>query len=193
MLGAPGRWTGLCALGLVLFALCDPTQLPVGCGGSAPLRPHPGLDGKTGPAERWNVELNTLLPVAHAAATLFMTGVIWFVQIVHYPLFGRVGAAEFPAYEREHARRTGRVVGPAMFVELLLALALAARGGVLAWTGLALLGVIWASTAFVQVPLHRRLERGTDTAAQQRLVRTNWIRTAAWTGRAVIATVIAAP
>ncbi|MFM7749342.1 MAG: hypothetical protein ACKOTF_15395 [Opitutaceae bacterium] len=138
------------------------------------------------------MELNTLLPVAHAAATLFMTGVIWFVQIVHYPLFGRVGVAEFPAYEREHARRTGWVVGPAMVVELLLALALAARGGVLAWAGLALLGVIWASTAFVQVPLHRRLERGADTAARRRLVRTNWIRTAAWTARAVIATVIAA-
>ena len=138
------------------------------------------------------MELNTLLPVAHAAATLFMTGVIWFVQVVHYPLFGRVGAAEFRAYEREHARRTGWVVGPAMVVELLLALALAARGGVLAWAGLALLGVIWASTAFVQVPLHRRLERGADTAARRRLVRTNWIRTAAWTARAVIATVVAA-
>ncbi|MFM8334681.1 MAG: hypothetical protein ACKODK_03905 [Opitutaceae bacterium] len=139
------------------------------------------------------MEPDTLLPLAHAAATLFMTGVIWFVQIVHYPLFGRVGAAEFPAFEREHARRTGRVVGPAMVVELLLALALAARGGVLAWAGLALLGVIWASTAFVQVPLHRRLEQGADVAAQRRLVRTNWIRTAAWTARAVIAIVIAAP
>ena len=139
------------------------------------------------------VEPHTLLPVAHAAATLFMTGVIWFVQIVHYPLFGRVGAAEFPAYEREHARRTGRVVGPAMVVELLLALALTTRGGALVWAGLALLGVIWASTAFVQVPLHRRLERGADVAAQRRLVRTNWIRTAAWTARDVIAIVIAAP
>ena len=136
--------------------------------------------------------MNTLLPVAHAAATLFMTGVIWFVQIVHYPLFGRVGAAEFLVYEREHARRTGWVVGPAMVVELLFALALAAQGGGLAWAGLALLGVIWASTAFVQVPLHRRLERTADAAAQRRLVRTNWIRTAAWTARAVIATAIAA-
>ena len=153
----------------------------------------PVLTERRAPPTTWNVEPNTLLPFAHAAATLFMTGVIWFVQIVHYPLFGRVGAAEFPAFEREHARRTGRVVGPAMVVELLLALALAARGGVLAWAGLALLGVIWASTAFVQVPLHRRLERGADVAAQRRLVRTNWIRTAAWTARAVIAIVIAAP
>ena len=153
----------------------------------------PVLTERRAPPTTWNVDLNALLPIAHAAAALFMTGVIWFVQIVHYPLFGRVGAANFRAYEREHARRTGWVVGPAMVVELLLALALAARGGLLAWAGLALLAVIWTSTALVQVPLHRRLERGADVAAQRRLVRTNWIRTAAWTARAVIAIVIAAP
>jgi hypothetical protein len=193
ILGAPGRWTGLCELGLVLRALCDPTQLPVGQSGYARLRPHPGLDDQTGPADRWDVELNTLLPVAHAAATLFMAGLIWFVQIVHYPLFGRVGAAESAAYGREHARRTGWVAGPAMLVELVLALALAARGGALAWAGLALLGVIWASTALVQVPLHRRLAAGPDPAARLQLVRTNWIRTAAWTARAVLASAAAVP
>ena len=149
------------------------------------------LDARGVRADRCPVEPPALLPLAHAAATLFMTGVIWFVQVVHYPLFGRVGAAEFAAYEREHARRTGWVVGPAMLIELALALALAARGGVLAWTGLALLAVIWISTAFVQVPLHRRLERGADPAAQRRLVGTNWIRTTAWTARAAVAAALA--
>ena len=36
-----------------------------------------------------------VLVVAHAAATLFMVGVIWFVQVVHYPLMARVSASEF--------------------------------------------------------------------------------------------------
>ncbi|MFY0528690.1 hypothetical protein ACN28I_37835 [Archangium gephyra] len=31
-----------------------------------------------------------LVLLAHAAATLFMVGLIWFVQVVHYPLFSRV-------------------------------------------------------------------------------------------------------
>lgn len=39
-----------------------------------------------------------------------MTGVIWFVQIAHYPLFSRVGQPGFSEYEREHARRTSRVI-----------------------------------------------------------------------------------
>ncbi len=40
--------------------------------------------------------------LAHITATLYMTGLIWFVQIVHYPLFARVGNAEFSAYEQRH-------------------------------------------------------------------------------------------
>ncbi|MCK6525129.1 hypothetical protein L6R49_27300, partial [Myxococcota bacterium] len=34
---------------------------------------------------------STLLLLIHAAATWFMVGLIWFVQIVHYPLFSAVG------------------------------------------------------------------------------------------------------
>lgn len=31
-------------------------------------------------------EIIKWLLVAHVVATLFMTGLIWFVQVVHYPL-----------------------------------------------------------------------------------------------------------
>jgi hypothetical protein len=133
-----------------------------------------------------------LVAPAHAGATVFMTGLIWFVQIVHYPLLRRLPASEVAPYAQEHARRTGWVVGPVMLAELGLALALAARGGTPAWIGLALLGVIWTSTASLQVPLHRRLALGHDPAAIERLVRTNWLRTAAWTLRAPLALAMAA-
>ena len=129
-----------------------------------------------------------LLPIVHAAATLFMCGLIWFVQVVHYPLFSRVGHDAFPEYERRHVRWTGFVVGGPMIVELIAAAALAAvDGGVLAWLGLAMLGVIWLSTWRWQVPAHRALGHGFDAVAHRRLVRTNWVRTIAWSLRAPIA------
>ncbi|MEY3608133.1 MAG: hypothetical protein RLZZ447_921 [Verrucomicrobiota bacterium] len=137
------------------------------------------------------MDASALLAPAHAAATLFMAGLIWFVQIVHYPLFRRLGATDAAAYAREHAQRTGWVVGPVMLMELALALLLAARGGPAAWLALALLGVIWASTAWIQVPLHRRLAVTPDPAAVDRLIRTNWIRTGAWTLRAPLAVALA--
>ena len=126
----------------------------------------------------------------HALATLAMTGLIWFVQLVHYPLMARVGADHFRRYEHEHTRRTTRIVAPLMFAELgsagwILAAGAAPRG--LAVAGVLLLAAIWGSTFLVQVPLHARLGRGFDARAHARLVTTNWARTAMWSARAAVA------
>jgi len=128
----------------------------------------------------------------NAAATLFMTGLIWFVQIVHYPLFGAVGSDAFRQYEARHADLTTLVVVGPMVTELVSAGLLVWRRPPLlaaweAWLGLALVGTIWASTALLQVPRHDALARGFDRSAQLGLVTTNWLRTTAWTVRSVLA------
>jgi hypothetical protein len=133
-----------------------------------------------------------LLLVLHAAATLAMTGLIWFVQLVHYPLFACVDRRGFVEFERLHQARTTWVVAPLMLTELATALALvrtppAADWAPWTWTGLGLVGFLWLTTALVQVPLHRRLDRGWDAEAHRALVRSNWLRTAAWTVRGVLA------
>jgi len=133
-----------------------------------------------------------LVASLHCVATLFMVGVIMFVQVVHYPLMRVVGSERFVEYERLHTSRTGWVVIPPMLVELGSAvwLALATRGSPgsgPAVVGLFLLGVIWASTAALQAPAHGRLVRGFDAASHQWLVRTNWIRTVAWLARVPVA------
>jgi hypothetical protein len=121
-----------------------------------------------------------------------MAGLIWFVQVVHYPLFAAVGSADFGAYHRAHARLTTMVVGPLMLTEAATCLWLAQRrpsglSPVLLWTAVALLAVVWGATMFVSVPRHNLLAAGYDGAAQASLVSTNWIRTAAWTTRAAVA------
>jgi len=133
----------------------------------------------------------TLL-IVHTAATLAMWGVILMVQLVHYPLFRLVGEERYAEYQAEHMRRITWIVAPLMTTELVTAGLLvwtppAAVPGGLAWAGLALVLFIWATTGLVQVPLHRRLTDGFEAAAHGRLVRTNWLRTAAWTLRAGLA------
>ena len=131
----------------------------------------------------------SLLLLAHAAATWFMVGVIWFVQVVHYPLFGQVGSREFAGWQAANVRRTTFVVGPAMGVEAASALGLPfVLPGWIPWSGLGLLALCWASTAFLQVPCHARLERSFDPATGHRLVTSNWVRTVAWTARGLLAT-----
>ncbi|HEY3442163.1 MAG TPA: hypothetical protein VGK29_15495 [Paludibaculum sp.] len=128
------------------------------------------------------------LLAAHAGATLFMVGLIWFVQMVHYPLFGLVGTGAFAGYERAHTGLTTLVVGPPMLVELVCAVLIllwrpASWPLWAAWLGLALVAVIWASTLFVQVPRHGELAAGFASGSHRSLVATNWIRTVAWTLR----------
>lgn len=120
-----------------------------------------------------------------------MTGLIWFVQIVHYPMFKHVGAEAFRNYEHLHQRLTTWVVAPPMLTELLSALLLLFWGPIrfpmyAAVIGLALLLLIWLSTAFVQVPKHRSLSNAYDAGVIDTLVLSNWIRTILWSVRAIM-------
>ena len=129
----------------------------------------------------------TLLLIQYTATAL-MTGIICFVQIVHYPLFARIPSDGFTQYEQAHTVRTSWVVAPLMILELATAAALpllrvpvAATHAYLAALGC--LFLIWASTFLIQVPLHGILEKYADTKAMRKLVTTNWIRTILWTVR----------
>ena len=132
-----------------------------------------------------------MLLLANLAATLFMTGLVWFVQIVHYPLYARVGNSEFVSYEKAHMKLTTYVVFPPMLIELATSIALlvyspARISASLLWIAAALTGIVWVSTLALQIPQHAALSGGYDAAAQQQLVSGNWVRTAAWTLRSGI-------
>lgn len=132
-----------------------------------------------------------LLLLVHIGATLFMVGLIWFVQIVHYPLFGGVGEEKFVAYAEAHSRLTSWVVGPPMLLEASTTVALlffrpAKIPAWAAWVGLILLAAIWLSTSFLQVPRHTALGEGFNVSAHEFLVISNWIRTFGWSARGLL-------
>ena len=134
---------------------------------------------------------SALFLLLNAASTLFMTGLIWFVQIVHYPLFGYVGLESYAAYANQHTRRTTWVVGLPMLLELATSVWLVVAPPpniplAALWGGLMLTGVLWLSTLLLQIPRHNALGNGFDAAVHRALVSTNWIRTIAWSLRTVL-------
>ncbi len=134
-----------------------------------------------------------ILLIAQAVASGMMAGIIWFVQVVHYPLFAAVTGPHDAEYARENQARTSLVVLPPMLVEAVAASWIAAwpPGGIgrgPALVGLALVGFAWLSTLAVQMPLHARLAReGHTPAIVAALVWSNWPRTLVWTARAILA------
>jgi len=131
----------------------------------------------------------------HAAATLLMTGLDWFVHAVHYPMLAAVaknGDGAYRDYHREHLRRTALVIPPIMLLELATAAALVLLPSEqihrpLAWLGLALLAVVWLTTFAGAVPQHTKLGRGFDTVAHRRLMAFDLARVLTWTARSAVA------
>ena len=136
-------------------------------------------------------ELMEIAFLAQVGATMAMVGIIWFAQIVHYPLFTKVDPGSFIPYQDFNLRRTVMIVVPLQLVEMGTALLLVWKtpAGLLplqVWSNLILILLIWCSTSFLQVPRHYRLTRGFDAEGINFLIKTNWIRTIGWSFRCVI-------
>jgi hypothetical protein len=108
-----------------------------------------------------------------------------FTEANLYTAIENVGRSEFISCHERHLALITWVVGPLMLVEigsagLLLHLGERSLGFVVSLIPLA---VVWASTGFLQIPLHQKLTQGDDIATLDGLVSTNMWRTFAWTLR----------
>jgi hypothetical protein len=118
-------------------------------------------------------------------------GQIWFVQIVVYPLFAKVGTAEYIGYHRFYTSRIPLVVILPGFASFLLPIPLAFFGPeVPAWMTAAniAMGIVGLLvTVLLEIPRHGRLEKGgKDDAVINELIRYNWPRTASITSQAAV-------
>ncbi len=126
----------------------------------------------------------------HSALTWFMVGIIWFTQVVHYPLYRKVKDG-FASYERSYLRRTIWLMGPVMILEVLTALFLIGLSPTALFTKLAainfvLLIIIWLSTCIFQVQQHQKLSVHYSKKIHHLLLSTNWIRTVLWSARGLL-------
>ena len=131
------------------------------------------------------------LLIAHFLAAVVMTAVIWFVQLVQYPLLAWIGPEGFARHAAEYQRRVSWIVIPPMLTEV------ATAAGLAVWfpgvyrspsfiVATLLLVIAWLSTFLWQVPLHQKLLSGFNPETIAQLVRSNWLRTFAWTARALL-------
>ena len=135
--------------------------------------------------------MRTDLVILNAVATWAMVGVIWIVQLVHYPLLALVGSDRSVQVAERHQRAISFVVGPPMAVEGVTSLALLVSRPDsvpvwLPWAGAASLGVALLCTVLLSVPRHARMAAAPDERVGAELVRTNWPRTIAWSAHGAI-------
>ena len=121
-------------------------------------------------------------------SAFLLTGVIWTIQIVHYPSFHYIDKLSFTNFHNFHERRISIIVMPLMLIELITSIALYIHNmwSIIFALNLLIVGLIWCSTFFVQVPIHSILSEKKDKNLIEKLVNTNWIRTFLWSIRMLL-------
>jgi hypothetical protein len=136
-----------------------------------------------------------LLVVGHTGATVAMVGVMWAVQLVIYPQFRRVDPGELASFLGDHSRRIVSVLVLFAPLEVLFSLLLwlDPPDGISRWVAFCsglVLAALWVATGAYYGPSHGRIAAAPATEAPalvERLISTNWLRTAGWTLRGGVA------
>ena len=120
-------------------------------------------------------------------STSFMVGVIWVIQLLHYPSFHFINDQKYVEFQHFHMQRISFIVIPAMLVELASGLLLAYffRSSLTIILLAFLLG-IWGITFIFFTNIHQKLTNGYDHSVVDRLIQINWSRTALWSLRFII-------
>ena len=129
-----------------------------------------------------------LLFFLNVISAFLLTGVIWTIQIVHYPSFHYIDKMSFTNFHHFHERRISIIVMPLMLIELTTSTALYINNmsSIVFALNLLIVVLIWCSTFFVQVPIHSILSKKKDKKLIEKLVNTNWIRTFLWSMRMLL-------
>ncbi len=134
---------------------------------------------------------SNFLFLIHFISTIFMTGVIWIVQLVHYPSFFFISEKKFIDFEKFHRYRISLIVLPVMIIEIFSGFFLAYKYPGLFLTNvfissLIILLVIWATTFGVSVRMHEKLSKERNLESIRVLVQSNWVRTLGWSLRLIL-------
>jgi hypothetical protein len=121
----------------------------------------------------------------------FLTGLIWIIQMVHYPSFLDINRSDFRDYEMKHQKRIGPLVAPVMLIDLafsflILFTEIQSTYGFWLWFAFILNLLIFVSTLVVFAPLHQKLGTSYNRNQIKKLVRLNYFRTVGWTARSII-------
>ena len=130
-----------------------------------------------------------MLLLLHLTVSSMMVGVIWVIQLVHYPSFHFVDNLRYSNFQSFHMRSISYVVIPVMLTELLTLILLIYtmdEMNISLVLSAIMLFVIWVITAVFFSGAHQKLTLGYDKSVVRDLIKMNWSRTLLWTFRLIL-------
>ena len=131
----------------------------------------------------------------HFVSTSIMVGVIWTIQLVHYPTFLFIDKEKYFKFQEFHMSRVSYIVMPTMIAELFSGIYILLYNDKLMLNIFFLLAffslfLTWIITALVFVKIHNRLLIKYEEKTILLLVKLNWFRTILWSLRLVFLTTL---
>ena len=123
----------------------------------------------------------------HLISTSLMVGIIWVIQVVHYPSFHFIGNSRYISFQKFHMERISYIVIPIMLVESISGfLLIYDELNPILLISMVLLLSIWMLTVFFFALVHQKLVSGYQVGMVAKLVKINWVRTLLWTLRLLL-------
>ena len=129
-----------------------------------------------------------LLEQLQYLVTFALIGLIWTIQLIHYPAFQYIESDRFVEFEKMHTVKISFIVAPLMLIEIITSVMILTLSPHLFESSVLLFTIvlIWLSTFFLSVPCHQILAKGKDDLVIQKLIHTNWLRTILWSIKGVL-------
>ena len=134
---------------------------------------------------------NNFVLLGHLIFTSIMTGVIWVIQIVHYPSFHFIEKDLYTAFQKFHMNKISIIVMPIMLAELITGIMLFFDNSFKSpflTISIIILVLIWLITGVFFTKVHNELIAGYQELVVNQLIAMNWIRTLLWTLRLLLLT-----
>jgi hypothetical protein len=129
--------------------------------------------------------------IGNLCASVFMTGIIWFIQFVQYPLLNHVSSFDFGCYYKKFISRIAWIIYPMIIIEIGFAswlsfLPMQSKLQLPILITYILLAAASLNTFLIQAPLNQKLQVTFDKGILSKILFYNWIRLFSWTMRTLI-------
>ena len=130
-----------------------------------------------------------MISLIHLVFTSILVGIIWVIQLVHYPSFHFIRKDIYVSFQKLHTDKIAIIVAPVMLIELItgiLLIYMETNINIVLIVSLVILLAIWILTAIYFYKAHQNLMSGYNKEIINQLIKLNWIRTVLWTFRLIL-------
>lgn len=139
--------------------------------------------------------METIFLLFNLISTLLIAGILWFVQLVHYPLFNEMPAKNMVNYGYYHMQKISGIINLLFIIDFitivfLLLLVNSDLSATLMLINISIFLFIVILTRITFLPIYQQISKNPNSILITKLINLNWIRTLVWSLKVIFMLII---